>query len=238
MNSIFHFILNIIEFSYKKNLISNLKKILPKKIKVFFDIGAHNGETTLWLLKYFNIKNPYLFEPSEKNFKKLKSRLKYVPSAKIFNFALSSKNSKKKIKEVFETSSTTLSKINYKSKYFLRKKKILKFFNPSISIKKNLINTKKASQFINESQIKKIDLVKIDTEGHKYTILKDIQKNLKNIGVILFEHHYDLMILKDYTFRNINNLLIKNNFKQVYKSKMILRKSFEYIYINKKYKFD
>ena len=86
--------------------------------------------------------------------------------------------------------------------------------------------------------IKKIDLVKIDTEGHEYTILKDIQKNLKNIGVILFEHHYDLMILKDYTFRNINNLLIKNNFKQVYKSKMILRKSFEYIYINKKYKFD
>ena len=238
MNSIFHFILNIIEFSYKKNLISNLKKNLPKKIKVFFDIGAHNGETTLWLLKYFNIKNPYLFEPSEKNFKKLKSRLKYVPSAKIFNFALSSKNSKKKIKEVFETSSTTLSKINYKSKYFLRKKKILKFFNSSISNKKNLINTKKASQFINESQIKKIDLVKIDTEGHEYTILKDIQKNLKNIGVILFEHHYDLMILKDYTFRNINNLLIKNNFKQVYKSKMILRKSFEYIYINKKYKFD
>ena len=57
-------------------------------------------------------------------------------------------------------------------------------------------------------------------------------------GIILFEHHYDLMILKDYTFRNINNLLIKNNFKQVYKSKMILRKSFEYIYINKKYKFD
>ena len=67
---------------------------------------------------------------------------------------------------------------------------------------------------------------------------KIYKKNLKNIGVILFEHHYDLMILKDYTFRNINNLLIKNNFKQVYKSKMILRKSFEYIYINKKYKFD
>ena len=39
MNAIFHFILNIIEFSYKKNLISNLKKNLPKKIKVFLISG-------------------------------------------------------------------------------------------------------------------------------------------------------------------------------------------------------
>ena len=46
------------------------------------------------------------------------------------------------------------------------------------------------------------------------------------------------MILKDYKFSEINNLLMRNNFKQIFKSKMIFRKSFEYIYINKKFKFD
>ena len=54
------------------------------------------------------------------------------------------------------------------------------------------------------------------------------------MGVIQFEHHYDLMILKDYNFRDINNLLTRNGFKQIFKSKMMFRKSFEYIYINKK----
>ena len=44
----------------------------------------------------------------------------------------------------------------------------------------------------------------------------------------MFEHHYDNMIIKIY-ISDINNL-IKNNFNQIYKSKMPFRKTFEYIY--------
>ena len=40
---------------------------------------------------------------------------------------------------------------------------------------------------------------------------------------------------KGYTFTDINDLLIKHNFKQIYKTKMPFRKTFEYIYINKKF---
>ena len=80
--------------------------------------------------------------------------------------------------------------------------------------------------------------MKIDTEGYEYVILKNLENNLKNIGLILFEHHYDLMIIKNYKFNNINNLLLKNNFKKIYKSKMKFRKSFEYIYLNREFKFD
>ena len=46
----------------------------------------------------------------------------------------------------------------------------------------------------------------------------------------MFEHHYDNMIVKNYTFRDINNFLKMNNFNQIYKSKMPFRKTFEYIY--------
>ena len=49
----------------------------------------------------------------------------------------------------------------------------------------------------------------------------------------MFEHHYDNMIIKDYTFRDINNFLIMNNFSQIYKIKMPFRKTFEYIYVKK-----
>ena len=36
---------------------------------------------------------------------------------------------------------------------------------------------------------------------------------------IYFEHHYDLMIDKKYKFRDINNLLKKNNFSKNIKNK-------------------
>jgi hypothetical protein len=49
--------------------------------------------------------------------------------------------------------------------------------------------------------------------------------------MLMFEHHYDNMIKKNYNFTDINNLLLEQNFKQVYKSKMPFRKTFEYIYI-------
>ena len=38
------------------------------------------------------------------------------------------------------------------------------------------------------------------------------------------------MIEKEYKFHDINNLLKKNNFIQLFKIKMKFRKSFEYIY--------
>ena len=80
----------------------------------------------------------------------------------------------------------------------------------------------------------KIDFLKIDTEGFEFEILLGLQKNIKNINFILFEHHYDDMIKKKYKFKDINHLLILNNFKLIYKAKMPFRKSFEYIFSKKR----
>ena len=58
---------------------------------------------------------------------------------------------------------------------------------------------------------------------------------IKDIKLILFEHHYHDMIKKDYTFSDVHDLLKKNNFERIYKAKMPFRKTFEYIYKNKTY---
>ena len=60
--------------------------------------------------------------------------------------------------------------------------------------------------------------------------LKGLQNQFQKIKLILFEHHYDNMLIKDYKFKDIHNFLIKNNFKQIYKYKMAFRKTFEYVY--------
>jgi len=93
----------------------------------------------------------------------------------------------------------------------------------------------KLNDYINEKKIYKIDILKIDTEGYEMKILEGLNLNYKIVRFIYFEHHYDDMIDKKYTFSDINNILLKFGFKKVYKSKMIFRKSFEYIYKNINY---
>ena len=86
--------------------------------------------------------------------------------------------------------------------------------------------------YIGEHNINQIDFLKIDTEGYEFEILKGLKKNIFKVKLILFEHHYDDMIKKKYTFSEIHNLLVDNNFKRILKTKMPFRKTFEYIYTN------
>ena len=86
--------------------------------------------------------------------------------------------------------------------------------------------------YIEKKKIENIDLMKIDTEGYEFEVLLGLKEKLKNVKLILFEHHYDDMIMKNYNFGNLHNLLVLNNFSQIFKIKMPFRKSFEYIYNN------
>jgi hypothetical protein len=105
--------------------------------------------------------------------------------------------------------------------------------NKNFLIEKQKVKIRKLSEFISEKLIDKIDILKLDTEGYEYNIIKNLdQKDFAKIRFIYFEHHYDLMINKGYKFFDINNILIKNKFQKKYKIRMKFRKSFEYIYEN------
>ena len=74
-------------------------------------------------------------------------------------------------------------------------------------------------EVIKEEKIKQIDLIKIDTEGFEYNTLVGMDRDIKKVRFILFEHHYDNMIIKNYKFKDIHTLLIDNGFQKVYKIK-------------------
>ncbi len=233
-------ILNFFDFFYKKKILVNLKIFTNSDISVFFDVGAHKGETINFIFKYFNVGKTYAFEPLESNFVKLKKntnkkkfKKKYI---KYFNFALGEKKETKYIKEMHESSSSTFNPINENSKYFKRKNLLLNFNKKKSFYLEKKVLIEKAKDIIIIHKIKKIDLLKIDTEGYELNVLKGFEDRLINVKLIFFEHHYDLMIRKNYTFSDINNYLNKNGFKQKSKFKMPFRKTFEYIYCNERYK--
>jgi hypothetical protein len=91
------------------------------------------------------------------------------------------------------------------------------------------------ASFLKINNIKTVNYLKIDAEGYEFNVIHGLKKYIKIIKFIHFEHHYDDMYNKNYTFHDIHNYLLKKGFQKIYKLKMFFRKSFEYIYANSKY---
>ena len=238
MIKIIIFILNIFDKIYQKKIIKKLNLIFNKNINIVFDVGAHKGEFIKLIIGNFNSKKIYSFEPS-KIFDELKENIQKMNLTEVDiylnNFALGEIEEIKEFKQMRESSSSTLSGINTTSKYFKRKNLILNFGTDKKIFDKTNISVKDGFSFLKKQKIKKIDLLKIDTEGYEYFVIKGFDKSINKIKVIFFEHHYDLMLIKNYTFSKIHDYLVANNFKKHSKFKMPFRKTFEYIYINKRY---
>ena len=229
-------ILGFFDFFYQRKIIKFLSKKNLIKINIFFDVGAHKGESINLFIKNMQINKIISFEASPVNFKFLEKNrdyyLKKFPNTKILieNIALGSENKEVIFKQFDESSSSTLKDINEESSYYKRKFNLLNFFDKKKIYETFRINIKKLKNYVEINNIDKIDFLKIDTEGYEYEILKGLEKKIEIVDIIMFEHHYDNMIKKNYTFKEINNLLKMNNFNQIYKSKMPFRKTFEYIY--------
>ena len=228
--------LSFFDYFYQKKIIKFLKKNSLSEINLIFDVGAHKGESINLFLKNMTVKNIISFEASPLNFKFLeinkKNLEKKFPNTKITieNIALGSDDKIIVFNQFNESSSSTMNDINQESEYFKRKFNLLNFRNKKDIYKSFKLKTETLDNYMKKNNFDKISFLKIDTEGYEYEILKGLKKRIEYIDTIMFEHHYDNMIVKKYTFSDINYFLKKNNFHQIYKSKMPFRKTFEYIY--------
>ncbi|MBD1137521.1 FkbM family methyltransferase [Pelagibacterales bacterium SAG-MED43] len=226
-------LLNFLDYFQKKPIIALFKKKFRKPI-VVFDVGAHYGETIKLLLDKLNIKRIYSFEASPINFRVLERNTSKYPNdkVKIHNSGLGEKISSDFINQTVESSSSTMHNLNINSKYLEKKLKILNIKKNNKFFQKFKVEILTLDHFIKENNIDFIDLLKIDTEGYEFNVLKGLKEYSHKINLVYFEHHYDDMIMKNYTFGDIHHLLKKMNFRMIKKSKMIFRKSFEYVYEN------
>jgi FkbM family methyltransferase len=227
-------VLDLFDYFHKIKIIRFLKKLGVFKINLFFDVGAHKGESIQFFSKNLDIDKIYSFEASPENFLYLKNKYQNKKNLVLENIALSSTISKKIFNQCNESSSSTFSDINYNSKYLKRKMRLLNSSKKNKFFNKLEIATTTLSSYMRYNKILNIDLIKIDTEGHEYDVLMGLDRNIANVKTVIFEHHYDNMIKKNYTFSDIHLFFKKNFFKQAFKIKMPFRKSFEYIYINEK----
>ncbi len=240
INELYLKILNIIFFlvdhKNKIKIINYFKKNTSGNLTLI-DVGAHKGETIKYFTKFLNIESIYAFEPNKIIYQKLLNNIsKIEKNVNCFNFALGDKDEIKALNILNESSSSTINNLNKSSKYYKKKNKIINLFSTKQEIIKKNVEIKTLSSFMDNFILKDQVILKIDTEGYEYKVLKGLsKKHLERIDFIYIEHHYDQMIMKDYNFSNINDFLKNNNFNLSFKIRMNFRKTFEYIYEKKKY---
>jgi len=218
---------------HQKRILKELKKNIFA-IDLFIDIGAHKGSYTDLILKNFKTKNVFMFEPQKKIFKFTKNKYKKLKNVKIFNTAVSDANKNKKIYINKHDLTSSLNELNKKNIYLNFKAKIFGTNIANMIHETYLIKTEKLSEIIKRNKLKKIDLLKIDTEGHELEVLIGLENKIKMVKNILIEFHNDNVYLK-YNSYKIHKHLIKNHF--------VLQRTIQFpfttwedrIYINKEY---
>ena len=228
------FCLSFFDNLNKTKFFKYFEKIKNKKIAHLVDVGAHHGESIKLFSKYFKIQKILAFEPDIENFNILKKKTRSYKNLKLYNIALGDYEGFANFKQHYDSESSTIAEINENSNYF-RKKNYL--FTPFGLKKKifviNKIKINRLDKILSEEKIKNIDILKIDTEGHDFFVIKGLGKMIENVKILYFEHHFHNMLVKNYTLTDVHKYLVKNNFKKELKNKMSFRKTFEYIYINK-----
>lgn len=221
-----------------------IKKILKKKKLTIFDIGANNGQTIIEISKNFPNSTVHSFEPLEECQNALNNLKNKVKNLKIIinQIAVGSIPQKKIFYKNQSTNLSSFLKVNLRSKFLIKMKKLKKQkkYLKSINIPVK-VNQIKLDTYINQHKVKQIDLIKIDTQGYEEDVLKGISgKNLRKIKIIVIELNFWDLYEKNNSFYIIEKYL-KNDFlfwdiSAIFKNpKYFNTDHLDAIYINKEY---
>ena len=120
-------LLNIFDFFHQRRIIKYLHKKGFKDFNTVLDVGAHKGESINLFLSNFKVATIYSFEASPITFKILSDKINYYrnkfKSSKLIieNYALGDFKKKVLLKQLNESSSSTIRNLNENSKYFKKK---------------------------------------------------------------------------------------------------------------------
>lgn len=173
---------------YEKEQLNKIIDVMKsKKKRICLDIGANIGNHSIFLSNFF--EKVISFEPHPKTFKVLKFNTENIKNIKISNIAVTDK----------------------KKFLYFRDEQTHNMGGHSAHTKGQFKT--QGNKLDNILDAKKIDFIKIDTEGHEYRVLSGMKKLLKNNNpIIMYE-----MDAKNYLENNKTiKYLKKLNYKHFY----------------------
>jgi FkbM family methyltransferase len=212
------------ENSGEKNALLYIKERLKNSDKLMiFDVGANVGMYTILVNEIFSKNSDiFSFEPSKKTFNKLGVNTKQITNTNLFNFGFGSING-------FLTLYNNEEESGLASVYERR----LDHFNIKMNLKEE-IEIKTIDSFCTENNIKEINLLKLDVEGHELGVLTGAVNMLNSCKInfiqfefggcnidsrTYFQDFYYLLNKDFYIYRIVVDGLYKiENYKEMYEA--------------------
>jgi FkbM family methyltransferase len=215
-------IINFLGYDLKKlnnNKKINFDEILRRNIPdnpIIFDVGANKGQSIKRFSKIFNNPVIHSFEPLKDEFDYLKKNYK-KKNIILNNFALGDKEEFKKFNIATKTDSSSFYKIKKDTEWL----KVRSEQNNTTQedYAKNSMDVKVSTldNYVKLNNIKKIDLLKIDTECHEDKVLEGSLRSLNDIpvNVILVEIRFDDVYEKYFSFSEIERYIDPKKYRMV-----------------------
>lgn len=204
---------------YNKGILSNLRvvakntvplrtlSLLPIEPKIIVDVGAHKGD---WVEPYTKILGNktqfYLIEPFNTLYDLLCKRYNKYSNIHVYNYALSSSIGLKEFHISASSDFSSLEELNLKALVDFPKFQV----NYESSI---LVNTESLASFHDKYLDKQsIDILKMDIQGHEYSVLNASTAILQSINSILIEWNIINFYQPEANFVHIHNFLTTHGF--------------------------
>lgn len=147
------------------------KNEINKNIKIkILDIGAFTGNSIYEFREIFINSSIYSLEPSIYNFELLKKNTANLKDVKIFNIAASNKNGSATFYHNSWEYTSSLLKLN-NSEYKKKIENKFKYRGQNNTTNSFNVKVNSLDSFIEENNIKSIDILKIDTQGNEIKVL-------------------------------------------------------------------
>jgi FkbM family methyltransferase len=213
-----------------------LIKILDKK-GVIVDIGSNSGQSIDFFLKISKEFKIIGFEPNINLYEYIQDKYSNYQDILIENKGVSDHSGELKLKINALDLTSSFEELDYNSSYLKTKANVLGIKDvKDIIQREQSVRVTTINDIITDLNIQKIELLKIDVEGHEIKCLKGISaESAKKIKFIQIEQHEDDMYLNKTAFSEIETLLGELGFKEKLKIKHGFGNFFEFIFENQCY---
>ncbi len=211
IQSIIHVNENLIFYPRLKRY---FKSVLKSRELTVIDVGVNKGQTIDFFLKIAPQTRVLGFEPNQNLFRFLENKYQAMERIHLYQNGISSQKGRLVFNENIMDETSTFEEVNTNSEYLKNKAKILGVKDVGQLVAKRYeVDVLRLSDFLKEQNIKHVDVLKIDTEGHEYECLKGLfQEDLDcRIDFIQLESHNDDMYSRK-SDDAIDTLLSRNHF--------------------------